>query len=107
MKKILISLLLLANLMTGLAFALDAHPEAVAGHDVSVIELMSDSDSDPADADADQGHSDHFCHSTAHMLGLIFNQSTPFVASHHDGFVGLSQAPVLLYIAPLLRPPIV
>ena len=105
MKKILISLLLLANLMTGLAFALDAHPEAMTDHDVSVIELLSDSDSDHSDAD--QGHSDHFCHSTAHMLGLIFNQATPFVASHHDGFVGLSQVPVLLYIAPLLRPPIV
>ncbi len=105
MKKFLICLLLFVNLSTGLAFALDRHPEAMLGHDSTVIDLLTETESDHFDGD--QCFNDHFCHGAAHMLGLIFSQTTPFVASHHGGFVGLSQVPTHLYIAPLLRPPIV
>jgi len=105
MKKILICLLLLANLNTGLAFAWDTHLEAMVGHDSTAIDLLTDADHEHPDGDLH--HSDHCCHGAAHLVGLIFNQSTPFVASSHDGFIVLSQAPALLYIAPLLRPPIV
>ncbi|VAW89902.1 hypothetical protein MNBD_GAMMA17-834 [hydrothermal vent metagenome] len=105
MKKILICLLLLANLSAGLAFAWDSHPEAMVGHDSTAIELLAGSDHDHLDGDLH--HNDHCCHGAAHLVGLIFSQSTPFVASSHDGFIALSQAPARLYIAPLLRPPIV
>jgi len=105
MKKILICLLLLANLSTGLAFALDTHPEAMVGHDSTAIDLLTAADHELPDGDLHQ--SDHCCHGAAHLVGLIFNQATPFVARGHDGFIVLSQAPALLYIAPLLRPPIV
>ncbi len=105
MKKILICLLLLANLSTGLAFALDIHPEAMVGHASTSIDLLTDADHELPDSDLHQ--SDHCCHGAAHLVGLIFHQSTPFVARGHDGFIVLSQTPALLYIAPLLRPPIV
>ncbi len=107
MKKILICLLLLTNLGTGLAFALDTHPEAMVGHNSTAIDLLTDTDDDHPDPDGDLNHNDHCCHSAAHLVGLIFNQSTPFVASSRGDFVALTQAPTLLYIAPLLRPPIV
>jgi len=105
MKKILICLLLLANLSTGLAFALDSHPEAIVGHDSAAIELLAGSDYEHPDGDLH--HNDHCCHGAAHFVGLIFNHTTPFVASSADGYIALTQAPSLLYIAPLLRPPIV
>ena len=105
MKKILICLLLLANLSSGLAFAWDSHPEAMVGHDSAAIDLLAGSDHDHPDGDLH--HNDHCCHGAAHLVGLIFNQTTPFLASNDDGFIVLTQAPVLLYIAPLLRPPIV
>ncbi len=104
MKKILICLLLLANLSSGLAFALDTHPEVMVGHDVAAIDLLTGVDYEQPDGDLHQD--DHCCHSAAHLVGLIFNQNTPFVASSGGNFTALSQPPVLLYIAPLLRPPI-
>ncbi len=104
MKKILTCLLLLANLSTGLAFALDTHPETIGGHDSTAIDLLLDADHEHPDGD--QHSSDHSCHGAAHLVGLIFSPSTPFVASSHDDFMALSQTPARLYIAPLLRPPI-
>lgn len=104
MKKILICLLLLANLSTGLAFALDSHPEATVGHGSMAIDLLADSDHDHPDDDLQ--NNDHSCHGAAHLVGLIFNHTTPLVASSADSFIVLTQAPALLYIAPLLRPPL-
>jgi len=104
MKKILVCLLLLANLSTGLAFALDSHPEGVVGHDSVAIELLANSDHDHSDGDLH--HNDHCGHAAAHLLGLIFNPTTSCVVSSHHGFMVLSQTPTFLYIAPLLRPPI-
>ncbi len=99
MKKTLICLLLLAHLFTGLAFALDTHPEVVAGHDSADVALHYDHS-------GDQQYDDHHCHGAAHLVALIFTQSTPFTArSHHDFFVQI-KTPLHLYIAPLLRPPI-
>ena len=106
MKKILICLLLLANLSTGLAFASDTHPEAMVGHDSAAIDLLTDTDHEHPDGELHHS-AHHCCHGAAHLVGLIFNQSAPFVANDHDDFIVLSQAPSLLYIAPLLRPPIV
>ncbi len=100
MKKILIYLLLLAHLFTGLAFALDTHPEAVVGHDSATIDLHYDHSSDLQ-------YDDYHCHGAAHLVGLIFTQSTQFMASKHHDFFVQAQIPVHLYIAPLLRPPIV
>jgi len=105
MKKILICLLLLANLSSGLAFAWDTHPEAMVGHDSAAIELVAGDDHDHPDDDLH--HDDHCCHGAAHVVGIVFNQTTQFVASRHNHFSVLSSAPRFLYIAPLLRPPIV
>ncbi len=102
MKKILICLLLLANLSAGLAFAMDNHPEVLVGHDSAALDLLTDQDY----PDGDLHHSDHCCHGAAHLVGLIFNQNTSFVASSDENFTALLQTPTLLYIAPLLRPPI-
>ncbi len=96
--------MLLTNLSAGLAFALDTHPEAMAGHDSTMVDLLTDTD--PENTDDDRHHNDHGCHGAAHLVALIFSQSTAFVANSHDNFTAQSQAPPLLYIAPLLRPPI-
>ena len=105
MKKILICLLLLANLSAGLAFAMDTHPEAMLAYDATAIDVLTNAEHDHPEGD--RHHSDHCCHGAAHLVGIIFAPSTPFVARSHDGFIVLFQAPALLYIAPLLRPPIV
>ncbi len=105
MKKILIFLLLLANLTTGLAFALDTHPGVVAHDSAATLALQADTDHDHPDGEFH--HSDHCGHGAAHLLGLLSNPTSPLMASRHDGFPALSQTPALLYIAPLLRPPIV
>ncbi len=104
MKKILICLLLLANLTTGLAFALDTHPGGVS-YESAAVELLTDADHDHPEGELH--HSDHCGHGAAHLLGLLSNPTSPFMASRHDGFPALAQTPVLLYVAPLLRPPIV
>jgi len=105
MKKILIYILLLANLSTGLAFAWDTHPEAMVGHDSAAIDLLTDADHDHPDGDLH--HSDHCCHGAAHLVGIVFNHSTQFVAGSDNDFIAFSTTPKFLYIAPLLRPPIV
>jgi len=104
MKKILIHLLLLANLTTGLSFALDSHPEAVMDHGSTAVNLLANTDHDRPDGDLH--HNDHCAHAAAHLIGLIFSQSTPFVPSRNNDFVLFLPASASLYIAPLLRPPI-
>ncbi len=103
MKKILIYLLLFVNLSTGLAFAMDIHPEAMAAHSSTSIDLLT---VDNEHSDGDLHHNDHCCHGSAHLVGLIFSPSTPFVPSNHNDLIMLSQTPTVLYITPLLRPPI-
>jgi len=104
MKRILIYILLLANLCTGIAFAWDTHPEAMVGH-AAAIDLVAGQNHDHPDGDLH--HSDHCCHGAAHLVGIVFCPITVFVANSHDQFFALSQTPHLLYITPLLRPPIV
>ncbi len=74
------------------------------GQYATTTELLANSDNDHPDGDL--YHSDHCCHGAAHLVGLIFNQTTPLVVNSDDGFVVPTQAPAFLYIAPLLRPPI-
>lgn len=105
MNKTLIYLLLLANLCAGTAFAWDTHPEAMLGHDSAAINMMLDEDH--SHPDGDLHHEDHCCHGAAHLVGVIFTQTTQFVADSDTDFFALSQPPRFLYIAPLLRPPIV
>ncbi len=105
MKKILIYLLLLANLSTGFAFSMDAYPEAAADHSLLEINLLADQDHHYASGEPHLD--DHSCHGAAHLLGLVSNQPIPLVTHRHEGFSLLSQTPTPLYVAPLLRPPIV
>lgn len=101
MKKILICLLLLAHLCTGLAFALDTHPEAVLSHDSAKIDLHYNHSS------SDLQYDDHHCHGAAHLVGLIFSETTLFMTNSRHNFFVKPPTPTHLYIAPLLRPPIV
>ncbi len=103
MKKVLICLLLLVHLFTGLAFALDTHPEAVVGHESGASDLLAGI----ADCDDDLHQGDHCGHAAAHLVGLIFEQTTSVMISNDHDFFIRPQNPNLLYIAPLLRPPIV
>lgn len=104
MKQILIYLLLLANFCAGVAFAWDSHPEVTGGHNPAVIDLVTGDDHDHPDGDLH--HDDHCCHGAAHLVGIVFSQNTQFMASYPCEYFALSQTPDLLYIAPLLRPPI-
>jgi len=104
MKRILIYILLLANFGAGLAFAWNSHPEGMASYDTVVIDWPIAADHDHSDDDLQ--HVDHCCHGAAHLVGLIFSQNTLFVARNHYEFFMLSLTPNLLYLSPLLRPPI-
>lgn len=103
MKKILICLLLLANFCSGLAFALDAHSETVVGGDLSVIDLVINTDQHQPD---DLHYDDHCSHGAAHLTGIAFEQHFYFFADNQSQFLALSQTPKNLYITPFLRPPI-
>ncbi|VAW87044.1 hypothetical protein MNBD_GAMMA16-610 [hydrothermal vent metagenome] len=105
MKKILIYILLLANLGAGLAFAWDSHPEGVVGHDTVVIDWPTVAGHDHSDDDLD--HADHCCHGAAHLVGLIFSQGALLAARSDYEFFMFSRTPNIRYISPLLRPPIV
>jgi len=105
MKKVLVYLLLFVNLSTGLAFAMDTHPEAMAAHGSTTIDLLTDADDEHSDDDLH--HNDHCGHGSAHLIGLIFSHSISFAHGNHIGLTMLFQTPTVLYIAPLLRPPIV
>lgn len=104
MKKILIYILLLANLGAGFAFAQDTHPQTIVNHEMVEIHSLASSDHDHADDDLH--HTDHCCHGSAHLVGLILSQHTLFMTRSHYEFFMLSLAPHMLYISPLLRPPI-
>lgn len=106
MKKILVSILLFANLCSGLAFAIDVHHETMMGHNVvdtemSVLHDHSDHDNEKETIDH------HCCHGAAHVIALISPDAHQVFG--FSRYQNASLVPVLtsLYIAPLLRPPII
>ncbi len=105
MKKILIYVLLLTNLCSGVAFAWDAHPEAVAGHDAVMVDLASDGDHEHPDGDLH--HAEHCCHGASHLIGIFITVTTPVMVANRDHSCFLPHTLPPLYITPLLRPPIV
>ncbi len=104
MKKVLICLLLLANLSLGLAYAWDVHPGSVVGHDLLSADLSACEKHDHAEGDLH--HDNHCGHGSAHLVGLVFTQTAPFSMVSNSDFIVSAQTPRSLYIAPLLRPPI-
>ena len=104
MKRILISILLVANFASGLAFAWDAHPEAMVGHDSVAVNLL---DGDHDHSDGGIHHDDHCCHGAAHLMGIFTSVSTPIVEMQSTYRFSMIETLPSLYITPLLRPPIV
>lgn len=104
MKRILICILLFANLTSGLAFAWDTHPEAMVGHDFAAVELVDDGHDHP---EGDLHHDDHCCHGAAHLTGIHSIVSTSDMNMKSGYRVSTIDTLPSLYITPLLRPPIV
>jgi len=104
MKRILVYILLIANLSSGLAFAWDTHPEAMVGHDVSAVELIDDDHDHP---DGDLHHDDHCCHGAAHLVGIFPTDTIPSVEMEGSYRFSMMETLPSLYITPLIRPPIV
>jgi len=104
MKHILVYILLITNLCSGVAFAWDTHPEAMAGHGSVIVDLVADDHDHP---DEDLHHGDHCCHGAAHLMGIFSDVTTPVVVVDRDHFFALPLASPSLYITPLIRPPIV
>lgn len=105
MKKILICILLMANLFSGLAFAWDSHPEAMAGYDTMMLDLVASIDHD--NPDGNQHHGDHCCHGSAHLIGLFNVVTLSVVPTNRDHYFSLLFALPSLHIPPLHRPPII
>jgi hypothetical protein len=105
MKILLIHILLLANLSSGVAFAWDTHPEAIAGHDEVVLELLGGDDH--SHPDGDLHHNDHCCHGAAHMMCLFNGVTSDNITVSQDYNLYLASAIPLLYTSQLLRPPTV
>lgn len=104
MKRILVYILLVANLASGLAFAWDTHPEAMVGHDSAAVNLVGDDHNHP---DGDLHHNDHCCHGAAHLMGIHSVVSTLGTKMKSGYRVSRIDTLPSLYITPLLRPPIV
>ena len=104
MKRILICILLVANLTSGLAFAWDTHPEAMVGHDLAAVNMVDDDHNHP---DGDLHHDDHCCHGAAHLMGIFTTVSTPLIEMESTYRFSMMDTLPSLYITPLLRPPIV
>ena len=107
MKKLLTCILLLANFWSGLAFAWDTHPEVTPDHGAVTINLMADAANDTDHQDGKLFHNDHCSHGAAHLIGILNDMATPLVISGHAHHSFSALALPSLYIAPLLRPPIV
>ncbi len=115
MKKILIYALLLSHLFTGLVFASEAHSEALVSHDETSMALSvvnhshdeHDALSHLNHAQNDEHYEDHHCHGSAHLVGLICSAIAPLTLHRRSSTWVRAQAPVQVYILPLLRPPIV
>ncbi len=110
MRKFLISILLLTNVCSGMAFAWDQHPAAMSDHMITAA--MSGA------TDSGHGHSDDFSksgsypddhcgHGAAHLVGIFYDVSLKTLnIDHRYRAVAVVSLPSL-YISPLLRPPIV
>lgn len=103
MRRTFIYLLLLANLVSGIAFAWDTHPEAVVGeHAGDMLSGLDSNRGEPTD-DAPQG--DHCAHGAAHLTGMFYDATTDISCStsvrlRSPLFVATSRD-----VSPLLRPP--
>lgn len=104
MKKILITLLLLANICSGAALAWDKHSTVMAEHDMATAGLVADVDHDHSnDVSAD----DHCTHGAAHVVGIFYDASLPITTVSSNRYFSALSSLASLYISPLLRPPIV
>lgn len=106
MKRLLISMLMVANLVSGLAFAWDAHPEAMLGGNFAAVNSL---DSDHSHPGGDPHHYDHCSHGAAHLMVIHSAVSIPTFDTNATSGYRVSTTDIFpsLYIAPLLRPPIV
>lgn len=104
MKRILIYLLLIANLFAGMAFAWDSHPEAYLGHNLVAVDVADQNAPSPG---GDEHTDDHCCHGVAHLLAILHADAVPFSVGEQHNLTALTRSLPPLYIAPLLRPPIV
>jgi len=104
MKRLMICLLLLANLSSGLAFAWDTHSEAYFGHNPEAVDLADQNSPSPG---GDEHTDHHCCHGAAHLLVIVHNEAVPFLVNDQHNLTASTQSLRSLYIAPLLRPPIV
>ena len=104
MKKLLLCLLLLVHLCSGMAFAWDSHPEAIAGHDAASFDLAADDAGQHPDSD--QHHDNHGCHGAAHLTGIVHDTTTPVMAAGRDVYAFPAAAIPFRYLSPHLRPPI-
>lgn len=104
MKRILIYVLLFANLASGIAFAWDAHAGAVLGDEwIGQSVAAGTGDGQPA---GDVHEDDHCCHGASHFSGVLADHSASIEASVG---VHISQALSVLSslaISPPRRPPI-
>ncbi|MBL1275242.1 MAG: hypothetical protein COB30_004075 [Ectothiorhodospiraceae bacterium] len=119
MRRILISLLLLATLCTGSAFAWDKHPAVAFGHDVAVSDVMLSNTPlahTAHDGDTDHGADflkgglltdDHCSHGAAHIVGIFYSISSKTLNIDHSYRALAVVSLPYLYLSPLLRPPIV
>ncbi len=105
MKKTLITLLMLATIFSGTAFAWDKHPVALAGSDIAIPGLVADVVIHNHSNDVHMD--DHCAHGAAHLVGIFFDSALPIVASAPGQHAALFTPLASLYISPLLRPPIV
>ncbi len=104
MKRLLIYPLLLAHLCSGLAFAWDTHPGAMAGHDLVAFDQPAGESTHHTGSEPH--HDSHSCHGAAHLIGIIHNTAIPVAATGQNEHTIPPSLIPSRYIAPHLRPPI-
>jgi len=108
MRRTLLCILLLINLLSGMAYAWDSHPEALAGHDLVNFDGATDiAHSHEHPSTGEWEHLHHCCHGAAHLIGLVYETIAPPRLVAGKPVSGQSASLVSPLLALPLRPPII
>lgn len=100
MRRVILSLLILALLSTGIVWAADTHAGLLPEHTATTSDCLYDAPMDDTDH-----HQSHGCHMSSHLLAMASVRGELRPSSHDSYSPTVLQDLISRHSAPPIRPP--